>query len=145
MIIITPYDAIGPVHFGMNEIEVRGLFGNPEAVTKDKRGNTVLRYEDKIATIAAEGLVEVGFLPDASISVFGINPFSDPEAFEKLCELDGDPKEVLGFIILLNLGLTMTGFHDGDESQKAITVFSRDRWDVLKSEMKSYLLPKRFA
>ncbi len=37
--------------------------------------------------------------------------------------------EDLGFIISPALGMTLTGFHDRDPSQKAITVFERGLWD----------------
>lgn len=140
MISVEPYEAVGPLGFGTAKDDVVAILGQPKATTRDRRGNDVLRYDQCIATIGSEGLIEVGFLPDAPLCIRGVFPFSDPNAFSKLCMLDGDPREVLGFIVLLNLGMTMTGFHDKDEAQKAVTVFSRGRWDVLKAEMKPYRL-----
>jgi hypothetical protein len=93
--------------------------------------------------IAPEGVVEVGILPEIQTTIRGIDAFSDPGALPKLCQIDGDPKEVLGFIVLLNLGIMMTGFHDRDEAQKAVTAFARGRWDILKSEMKPFQMRAR--
>jgi hypothetical protein len=97
-----------------------------------------VRYDGFGATIADAGVVEAYFLPATEISVSGIEVYKDAQALRKLCALDGAPKEFLGFIILLNLGITLTGFHDGDESQKAITAFASGRWDRLSGEMKNY-------
>jgi len=44
----------------------------------------------------------------------------------------------VGYVVLLQLGLAMTGFHDGDLSQKAVTAFARGSWDTLRPKMKPY-------
>ncbi|WP_137173105.1 hypothetical protein [Massilia sp. HP4] len=38
----------------------------------------------------------------------------------------------------IQLGITLTGFHDNDIDQKAITVFERGRWSDLISELKPF-------
>ena len=43
-----------------------------------------------------------------------------------------------GFIVLLNLGITLTGFHDDDIYQRAVTVFARGRWDGQLSDLKPF-------
>ncbi len=45
---------------------------------------------------------------------------------KKLCRLDGSPKNAYGFIILGKFGLAVTGVHDSDASQLAITVFCKN-------------------
>jgi hypothetical protein len=72
------------------------------------------------------------------VTVRGVNVFSGPDAFPKLCRMDGAPQEVVGFIVLLSLGITMTGFHDFDEAQKAVTAFARGRLDFAKPDMKPF-------
>jgi hypothetical protein len=37
----------------------------------------------------------------------------------------------------------MTGFHDDDESQKAVTVFAKGRWDGMKAKFKKYSRAKQ--
>lgn len=141
-IVIEPYEAIGLLHFGMSQDDVVASMGEPQRLTKTRDGNPILWYNDNELNVIIEndGLVEVGFSPEAPVSIRGIHPFTDPDAFTKLCKLDGSPHEMLGFIVLQNLGITMTGFHDNDESQKAVTTFTRGRWDALASQMKPFSL-----
>ncbi len=138
MFVIEPYVSAGPLKFGMSYDDVKSSLGEPKSLEKNRLGDTVARYDGFGATIAAAGVVEVYFLPTAAVSLSGIDLYKDSQAFQKLCARDGAPKEFLGFIVLLNLGITLTGFHDGDQSQKAVTAFARGRWDRLSGEMKSY-------
>ena len=64
-----------------------------------------------------------------------MNIFEDPDqtVLERLCDEDGKPCQTLGFIVLLNLGITLTGFHDGNEDQKACTVLRKERGESKKT------------
>lgn len=135
---IFPYEAVGPVRFGMDEIEVRAVLGEPGSESTDRGGNRVLRYDRLIVTIGPNGVLEIGISPGSPTSLAGIDLFSSPLALEAVCQMDGAPQEYLGFLVFLNLGITMTGFHDDDESQKALTVFAPGRWDILRSQMKPF-------
>ncbi|NHZ93646.1 hypothetical protein F2P45_32300 [Massilia sp. CCM 8733] len=87
------------------------------------------------------GLVELGFSSELTELTFQGHPlFLEPskKIFKVMIELDGAPYELLGFIILLNLGITMTGFHDDDEEDKAVTVFARGRWDEKLKKMNRF-------
>lgn len=137
---IKPYEAIGPLRFGMSQHEVMAAMGRPQRVTKSRSGNPVLWFDEVNAIMEGDHLVEVGLGPQAPVSVCGVHPFTDPDALAKLCKLDGDPREVLGSIVLRSIGITLGGFHDKDESQKGITAFSQGRWDVLDSQMKPFIL-----
>lgn len=136
---IVPYEAVGPMRFGMNQDEVMEAMGSPQRVTRNRNGNAVLWFGELNVIMEEDHLAEVGIGPQASVSVCGVHPFTDPYALAQLCRLDGDPREVFGSIVLRRIGLTMGGFHDKDESQKGITVFSRGRWDVLESQMKPFV------
>lgn len=136
---IEPYEAVGPLRFGMSQDEVVAAMGNPQRVTKNRSGNAVLWFGEVNAIMEGDHLAEVGLGPQAPVSVCDVHPFTDPDALNKLCKLDGDPREVLGSIVLRRIGVTLGGFHDQDESQKGITVFSRGRWDVLESQMKPFI------
>lgn len=137
-VIIEPYLSVGLLHFGMSQSEVIAAVGSPKRIAQNNKGNLVLWYEGLNATIENHGLVEVGFEPEEEVSIFDIRPFSELDGFSRLCELDGDPQEVWGFIVLEKLGITLTGFHDDDEAQRAITAFIRGRWNVLQSKMKPF-------
>ena len=55
-----------------------------------------------------------------------------------LASEDQDLQEVLGFILSMKLGIAVPGFHDGDESQKAIHAFRKGDWDMFRNRMQSF-------
>lgn len=138
---IKSYISAGPISFGMEADEVVSALGAPVSQEITRSGDTILRYNGFGITVSKMGVVELYFLPTEDVSVYGIDIYGDKQAFQKLCALDTAPKEFLGFIVLPNIGITLTGFHDNDESQKAITVFAKGRWDQLSNEMKNYIAP----
>ncbi|MCW4463814.1 hypothetical protein OK349_19080 [Sphingomonas sp. BT-65] len=125
----------------MSQDEVITSMGDPQRITKSRNGHPILWYDGFNVMMEDEALVEVGFDPKASVSICDIDPFSSSDAFAKLCKLDGNPCEVLGTIVLRDLGVSLGGFHDNDESQKAITAFAHGRWDILEAKMKPFPLP----
>jgi hypothetical protein len=141
MIILKPYEGAGPIVFGMNAGEVATLIGSPRSSAKNRRGETVLRYEKMHITLSNEGVVEVELLPESGAYLSDVEVFSDPHALRKLCALDGAPKECLGAVILMNLGASVTGLHNQEDNQKSISVFARGRFDVLRSQMEPFSSP----
>jgi hypothetical protein len=119
----------------MSQEEVVAAMGSPLRVTRNRSGNAVLWFGEVNAIMEGDHLAEIGIGPQAPVSLHGVHPFEDSDALTQLCRLDGAPREALGSIVLRRIGVTMGGFHDKDESQRAITVFSRGRWDVLESQM----------
>ncbi|MDH4746830.1 hypothetical protein OMP43_22630 [Sphingomonas sp. CBMAI 2297] len=138
MDVIEPYTSAGGFKFGASYNEVVSALGEPCSTERSRLGETIVRYDGFGATISSRGVVEVYFLPGVDVSLLGFDVFGDAAAFGSLCILDGDPKEFMGFIILFKLGVTMTGFHDGDAAQQAITAFEKGRWDRLLGEMQEY-------
>jgi hypothetical protein len=47
-----------------------------------------------------------------------------------LYRLDRHPVEEVGFIIFPNIGAAVTGYHDGDISQRAVHLFKPGTWDI---------------
>ena len=74
---------------------------------------------------------ECTLLPKASATIDGIKLTWDNEFLRKACDRDGNAKNVYGFIVLNNLGIAITGLHDKDKSQLAVTAFSRGDFDDL--------------
>jgi hypothetical protein len=137
---IEPYQGALPLALGMSEQQLRAILGNPDRVFTNRRGELEYQYRDCSVRFepSTGGAVEVGFLPSAGVWLGDINVFEDDRALEKLSSADGSPFECFGFIILLELGMSLTGFHDDDESQKAVTVFTRGRWDHLRDRLAKY-------
>ena len=140
---IISYYGAAPILFGMSEHEVASVAGDPMTRSKNRKSEKNYLYDGWSLrySVGEERVVEVGFTPRATVSFSNFDIFRTPDAFYRLIEHDGNPVEVLGFIVLLKLGITLTGFHDGDESQKAVTAFARGRWDNFEDRFKPYSAP----
>lgn len=140
---IVSYQSAGPLRFGMNPEEVATVVGHPQSISNDPDGELGYEFGKFIARIApTQGLVEVGFAPVVPVFLGGLDIFSTPGAFKELVQKDGLPFEFVGFIILLNLGITLTGFHDEEPSDRAVTAFAKGRWDHLRPNFKEYHISK---
>lgn len=144
---IKPYVGVGDLRFGMKQSAIEQLIGAPTMQKKGFSGETTeYRRDNGLLTTYDKNtheLVEIGFSRNILELEYENNMiFVDPpiEIFKKLAKIDGAPYETLGFIVLLKLGITLTGFHDGDISQKAVTVFTQGRWDDFSEDMKPFNL-----
>lgn len=141
MIEIRPYESVGPMRFGMSPSEADAQLGAPQTVTKNRSGETVYRYPELLLTFDGRGLAEIGIPPEGKPTFQSLDPFTRV-GFDHLLTEDGDAQETLGFVVLLNLGITVTGMHDGDASQLAVTAFRKGRWDQLKETMRPLSLSR---
>jgi len=137
---IASYVGPKPLLFGMSAQDAERIVGPPLRVAKNTLGETNAQYKTlSIRYSKADGsLVEAGFVPPANVTLGGLDVFQDSDVFRKIVSQDTSPYEYLGFIILLDLGMTLGGFHDDDPAQCAVTVFVRGRWDHLKSKFKKF-------
>jgi len=116
--------------FGMSTEQLSELLGEPTLIRKNsKLGETDVRFRRIRTAISDHGLVEVGLIPEERPTLRGIDIFNHPNALNRLNALDGTSREILGFLVFPKLGITVTGLHDGDSSQLAITAFVQGRWD----------------
>lgn len=112
---------------------IEQLGPSPSAGT-NRSGEAVFRYSTMWLTFDAEGLAEVQVLPEGSPRIRKLNSLSLTDLVH-LVDEDGDAQQVLGCVVLLNLGVSITGVHDADESQLSCSAFRRGRWDRLREEM----------
>ena len=148
MFVIIPYQSVGPIRFGMSANELTQAVGEPIRIRKNHLGEPNYKYPTFSVRLSVKDqtVVEVGLIPKAAVRLGDVDIFGSPTAFEDLIKTDGNPMESPGgFIVLLNLGITMTGFHDSDPSQKAVTAFVKGHWDDLRSELKAYVHPSPSA
>ena len=137
-----------PLLFGMTIEQAERFVGRPSIVHKNNLNELNAQYESFSVRYSqkSQRLVEVGFGPGTDLEVYGLRPFEQPDAWIELLKQDKSPHECLGFIVLLNLGLTLTGFHDNDLSQRAITAFPLGRWDDFRTKsaakFKPYPIPR---
>ena len=141
--VLQPYVGAIPVTFEMSPADVQQLLGSPARIEtnglgereeewhdeKDWRDSVTVRYS-KI-----DGKVEeIAFLPAAKLIYQGHDLFRDEGVIDFLSQYD-IPYEIVGFVVFLELGITVTGFHDNDESQKAIVVCRKGRFDAFRDEL----------
>jgi hypothetical protein len=144
---IDPYVGVGKLKFGMTRDEVARILGKPDDLETDSEGEVrEFRSENGLQTVYStrdRQLVEIGFSSNTetltfnNTSLFTNKPL---DAFRMLLAADKQPYELLGFIVLLNLGITLTGFHDKATDERAVTVFIRGRWDSMKNKLKPFRL-----
>ena len=141
---IISYVGAKPLLFGMTQSQAEAIIGPPEGIiTDDDLGETGASYDALNIQYSKQDrtLVEIGFSKTAKVTILGINPFIQKNGFRELLRHDSCPYESYGFIILLDLGITLTGFHDNDPNQLAITAFARGRWDGWKKKLKKFQFP----
>lgn len=141
---LQPYVGPLPIRFGMSEEQIVSLLGHPQARHLNRRQEPDWDYGEFSVRFGSggEGVVEVGYLPEAELTLFGINLFGDPMSFAKVISINDDVFEDFGFIVIPSLGLTFTGFHEANEADKAITVFAKGRWDGRKSKLTPFPVKK---
>jgi len=141
---LVPHIGAGKICFGMTPQEIEKIYGAADSVTfnhlKQKvelRSFMNLGYSPG----SAEALSHIGFGRQMkNIRFKDNNLFLDNESviLAKLVAEDGNPLTCLGFIVFFNLGITLTGFHDQNVSQKALTMFPRGAWDKWIPKLKPF-------
>lgn len=103
-------------------------FGKPTTERNTRLGNLEYEYSHFILRFCplTYRFIECTLLPYAEATVNDISVTWDKDFLKKICQLDTSPKNSYGFIILPKYGVAMTGMHDSDESQLAITVFRKN-------------------
>lgn len=134
---IHSYSSVGTIKFGMSSDQVRALLGEPRRITTNRFGEEVLAFDGmNVCVSPSTGVVEVTLLPEAQPTISDIAIFSSPWALRRLRSLDDQPLEVVGTIVFLKLGISVTGLHDGDDEQRAVSAFVKGRWAVFQDKMK---------
>jgi hypothetical protein len=133
---LAPYVGALPIMFGMGPLEVATLVGPADTVgdtchddREEVRGPLMIRYSSQSSQV-----VEIAFLPSATLLYKGVDLFTKADVIRFLAQYDR-PLEIVGFVVFMNLGITMTGFHDNDASQKAIVAFSKGRMDEFRNDL----------
>jgi len=131
--VIEPGTGVRPILFGMTPSDVRNVLGlEPESIdTTPSEVRKMREYYPEFVGVdydSNEQVCSVSFVPLGKVELrFGSTNLFDDEAginpLAVLLRVDPSPFESYGFIIFDKIGIAVTGYHDGDESQRAITVF----------------------
>jgi hypothetical protein len=133
---------IHPLLIGMDREQITRMMDEEPMVSASRLPDElVLSFGDARVSMRDGRAVEVSLVPSARVLFEGRALFDDPSVWRDLVEADGDAREVLGFIVLPHLRLTLTGFHDDDLGQRSISAFEPGRWDRFENEMRPLELP----
>ena len=136
------YSHVGPLKFGDPLERCVREFGDPDCENRQNGNELNLHYSDKICRFSGKDnlFVEATLIPGAIGSINGVNISWNPDFLKSVLILDSSPLEYLGFVVLDDIGLSMTGFHDDDSSQLAITLYSSGRWSTFLSKGRPFTL-----
>lgn len=131
---ISPYAGVGPLEFGITELDLIQHLGNPAFRSKRPvpAGTVELEYPGVAAAFDITGrLFQVGFDEnfEGVLSLDGTDLLNDEQAFDRLLELDGNPYLWVGFVMLMKLGIRLGGYHDLADEGKTVSVFATGRYD----------------
>jgi hypothetical protein len=126
-----------PIRFGMHRNEVHSLLGSPEQSQTiwDNSGTADFWLRSSVNVgYDNDGIVShVGFRPGKSELFLGGSMLwsatEHPDPNPALLGVDTAPVELLGFLVFNRLCVTTTGYHDDDESQRALTVYPPGKLD----------------
>ena len=130
-LVIHGYASVNGVPFGASKAELLTAFGEPIRERFNHQHEMELHYPGFILRLrnGRDEFREATLIPFAKATINGLWVRWDMSFFRAMCEMDGNPREDHGFIVLNRLGLALTGFHDDDKAQLAITCFSSGDWD----------------
>lgn len=134
---VRPYEGVGPLALGMSPEDVHAVIGAPlrSAVREGERVETYREFT--LAYSSANRLIEAAFSSSAEVRFQDANLFTTPDALARLIAADGAPLEGLGSIVFPNLGVAVVDFDSDQESDRAVQVFERGRWDSI-THLKPY-------
>lgn len=135
---ILPTQGVGRVRLGMTVDEVRAVLGKEE--DKSSYNDVEELYFDNFISVSFRGgkVFQIGATRRAKGILYnGKDIFSDdPINVLRSFEMDaGGAFESFGFIVFLPLGVSLTGFHDGDLDNKAVTVAVLEEWQGAADEL----------
>lgn len=142
MFTIESFIGAVPLRFGMTPNEVAATIGPPDRVFRNpfddlceerRKQHLNLSYSNETGL-----LNELVFSPGAQLFFRGKALFSEVDVVAFLQTADSEPKSAVGMIFFLELGIRLSGFHDGDESQKSIAVTPQGHWDDYISDLKDF-------
>ena len=137
---IRSYEGLGGYPFGALPTLFVNTLGLPKTQRKNRSGETTYHYDGLVICFDSEtqGFREATFACNTPIQINGEDVDWSSEGLRRLCEQDGSAVEVHGAILLLQLGVSLTGITDDALDDRALSVFRRGDWDEFKSEFRPW-------
>jgi len=128
---LQPGRGLLPLELGMDVTTLRDLFGEPVRASQFGSPDPSLFFSDSglRVTIRGERAVEATIAPPADLRFEGGSMWRGSKTWQALVAREPNPLHTVGFVILPSLRVAFTGLHDGDRSQRAITVYADGVWN----------------
>jgi hypothetical protein len=136
------YESINNVAFGSDELSVLAALGSPQKRSVNREQEQELHFPGFVLRFDAQlkGLRECTLLPQCDGTINGISIIWTEQLLDWLATEDHQLRYWVGFIVSLKLGVMVSGFHDHDESQKAIHAFKKGDMDMFLDRMRPFRL-----
>lgn len=136
---IIPYEAVGAIRFKDTTEDVVIACGTPKSTSSARNGDLIHHYNWGIVRYYSETtkIREVTLLANARPIINGIDLLNDPEALPKIMKYEKQSFEFIGFLFMLDHGISLSGFHK-KETERVVAAFSRGATDHLKHKFIRY-------
>jgi len=143
MISFKSYKQVNNLEFGSSIENTKQAFGKPNEENVDNDGEVELSYDSFIIRFNKHlEFNEFTLLPEINFKINGKLIGWTYKDVKPIIKMDSNPLESYGFIVLLDLGIALTGFHDGDDSQKAIHFFSKGLCEIYRDDTQPFDIEK---
>ncbi len=136
----TSYEGLQNLSFGANADAVRSAFGAPKMTRTNRSGEELFHYDGFVICLASGRFREITIEEECGFSLNGIGISWTEEGLKELCQRDNSPKICFGAVVLLDLGVSLTGIGEMDSSERAVSLFRKGDWDEFTNEMVPYTL-----
>jgi hypothetical protein len=140
---IVPYIGTNMVNFGATRAEVCDSMGAAERTSISFQGKLIeyRSYMNVAYTGKEDGVVDhIGFgrqMINVHLSGVKIFQAKSMDVLRELSKIDPEPKEFMNSIVFMKLGISLAGFLDDEDDDKAMAVFIRGKWDPKLPRMSS--------
>jgi len=137
---IRSYEGLVGYPFGSAANVFTDSLGPPIFQRTNGDGEVEYHYDGFIIRFDAQtaGFRECTFARQLRIRLNDDDVEWSTEGLRRLCVEDGSPQQCHGTILLLRLGVSLTGVTDDEVSDRSLTAFRRGDWDDFKGELKPY-------
>ncbi len=137
---IEPYVGASPLRFGMTLSEAERISSTSAIRSKTRSVDLVLNYESHNIGFSSDDnlLNHIGFTKGAKVIYNGIDFFGRQNSWKELISQETQLYECLGFLLFLDHGLALTGFHDDYEDELSVTAFMRGRYEKFRDHFKPW-------
>ncbi|WP_022695855.1 hypothetical protein [Ponticaulis koreensis] len=134
---IVPFVSVGEICFGDSLEQVEAALGRPNSSIS--RGNSTKNWYGKVEVTFKDNIVvDIGVAYPQKVTLEGVDIFNDPLGWKKICKLDGEPKSNYGIVVLPKYGVSFSGIHDGNDSQRSVGAFVKGLWDEILPSMQPF-------